>query len=237
MHIVICDDVKNEAEATAACLRDYFQQHNLSLPSITIVSNGQQLQQQQQVDLLFLDIELEQESGIALAAHWNRTNPQTMIVFVSSYPFYVTDTYTVQAEQFFVKPLVPAIVQKELQRILKRYEQKQDFFIRKCSGKELILHKQKIVYIESRKRILMVVLADGSQKEYYGKISDEEQFFSGSSIIRCHRGFLVNLAYVYDFSRTALTLQLPNGLQQTIPVGQTWSEAVKQAFLQYKLLS
>lgn len=109
-----------------------------------------------------------------MAAHWNRTSPQTMIVFVSSYPFYVTDIYTVQAEQFFVKPLVPAIVQKKLQRILKRYEQRQDFFIRKCSGKELILHKQQIVYIESRKQVLMVVLADGSQKEHYGKISDEE---------------------------------------------------------------
>ena len=114
--------------------------------------------------------------------------------------------------------MVPVIVQKKLRRILKRYEQRQDFFIRKCSGKELILHKQQIVYIESRKQILMVVLADGGQKEYYGKISDEEQFLSGSSIIRCHRGFLVNLAYVYDFSRTALTLQLPNGFQQMIPV-------------------
>lgn len=42
MHIVICDDVKEEAEATTAdCLRDYFCQHNLSLPAITIVSNGQ----------------------------------------------------------------------------------------------------------------------------------------------------------------------------------------------------
>ena len=38
MHIVICDDVKEEAEATAACLQDYFQQHNLSLPTITVTA-------------------------------------------------------------------------------------------------------------------------------------------------------------------------------------------------------
>ena len=236
MQIVICDDIQSDAEATAACILDYFQQRNLSLPAVTIVSDGQQLQQQKHIDLLFLDIELGHESGIQLAAQWNRVSPQTMIVFVSSYPFYVTDTYTVQAAQFFVKPLVPAIVHKELDRLLQQYAQKQESFIRKRGRESLVLRKQELVYIESRKRILMVFLADGSQQEYYGKISEEEQFFSGTSIIRCHRGFLVNLDYVYSCTRTELVLQIADGTRHTIPVGQSWSDAVRQAVLQYKLL-
>ena len=120
LNIVICDDIVTEAETTAAFVQRYYQQRNLPLPQITLVQTGQQLRAQQAMDLVFLDIELAQESGIALAAELNRTSPATIVVFVSSYPVYVTDAYTVNAAQFFVKPLREDMFQQEFARILQR---------------------------------------------------------------------------------------------------------------------
>lgn len=89
LNIVICDDLLQEAQNTATHIQSYYKQRNLSLPQIKLMQNGAQLRQENKIDLLFLDIELENESGIDLAAELNKKNPGTIIIFVSSYPFYV----------------------------------------------------------------------------------------------------------------------------------------------------
>ena len=233
MNIVICDDIVAEAETTAAFVQRYYQQRNLPLPQITLVQTGQQLRAQQAMDLVFLDIELTQESGITLAAELNRISPATTVVFVSSYPFYVTDTYTVNAAQFFVKPLREDVFQQEFTRVLQRCKNTQEQFTRKSNGEDVILRRKDIVYICSFKRVLKVYLANGDTLDYYGKISDEEQFFAGSSIIRCHKSYLINLDYVHGFDASKITMQFPDKRQEEIFIGESWREVVKAAFLQY----
>lgn len=233
MNIVVCDDVEQEAQHTTTFIKNYFKQKNLPLPQITVVQNGIKLLQEAKIDLLFLDIELEEESGIDLANEINNKNPSTIIIFVSNYPFYVTDTYTVEAAQFFIKPLRTEIFEKEFTRILKRYESKQEQFVRKCHGEDIVFYKKDVVYLESSKRIIKVILADHTKQEYYGKISAEEEFFSNSTIIQCHKGFLVNLEYVYGLNHNDLIIQFPDQTQIKIPISRNHYENVKSAYMQY----
>lgn len=233
LNIVICDDLLQEAQNTATHIQNYYKQRNLPLPQIKLMQTGAQLRQENKIDLLFLDIELEGESGIDLAAEWNKMHPETVIVFVSSYPFYVTDTYTVKAAQFFVKPLQADIFEKEFSRILHRFEAKQERFVRRCHGEDIIFHKEDIVYMESYKRIIKVIFMDHSEQQYYGKIGEEEESLTGTSIIRCHKGFLVNLNYIYGLTRQEITVQFPDGTQMKIPIGRNRYETVKVLFLQF----
>ncbi len=233
LKIVICDDVKDDAMAMFDCLKTYYAQYQGPKPQVKIVSNGDKLREIQQIDILFLDIELANESGIELAAEINRTSPKTMVVFVSSFPFYVTDAFNVNASQFFVKPLQYEVFQREYDRLLKRYEALQDTFIRKVGHDEVEFHKADIVYIESRKRVLIVYTLDGKSQQYYGKIGDEEQFFSNTNIIRCHRGFLVNLAHAVHVDRNGITVKFADGKTELLPMGDTWYEVARAKFLQY----
>ena len=233
LKIVICDDIKEDAMATVDCLKAYYAQHPGPKPQVTIVSNGEKLRKIQEIDILFLDIELRNESGIELAAEFNRISPKTMVVFVSSFPFYVTVAFNVNASQFFVKPLQYEVFQREYDRLLKRYEALQDTFTRKIGHDEVEFHKADIVYIESRKRILIVYTSDGKSQQYYGKIGDEEQFFASTNIIRCHRGFLVNLAHAVHVDRNGITVKFADGKTELLPVGDTWYEAARTKFLHY----
>ena len=233
MQIVICDDIKEDAMATVDCLKTYYKQHPGPKPQVTIVSTGEKLRKIQEIDILFLDIELGNASGIELAAEINRVNPKTMIVFVSSFPFYVTDAFHVNASQFFVKPLQYEVFQREYTRLLKRYEALQDTFTRKIGHNEVTFRKTDIVYIESCKRVLAVHTTDGMSQQYYGRIGDEEQFFADTSIVRCHRSFLINLAHVVHVARTGITVKLSDGQTLHLPVGDTWYETTRTKFLQY----
>ena len=52
-----------------------------------------------------------------------------------------------------------------------------------------------------------VILCLGQEKlEYYGKISRLEQEL-GSGFFRVHKGFLVNMQYVEQYSRTGVRMQ------------------------------
>lgn len=67
MHIVVCDDLEQDAQKTKHFLEAYFSQHHMILPKIDIVHTSKELWQQQPIDLLFLDIELAGELGISVA--------------------------------------------------------------------------------------------------------------------------------------------------------------------------
>lgn len=234
MNIAICDDSKEDALVIYRHLKRYYDEHQLPFPQVFHVTNGTDLRKIGQMDLLFLDIELQVESGIELAAEINLTYPNTIVVFVSSYPFYVTDAYHVQAAQFFVKPLQYEIFQREYDRLLKRYHTIQDHFTRKIvSFGEIELHKSDIVYIEAFKRVLVAHTTTKKSYEYYGKIGEEEQFLNGTTIIRCHRGYLVNLAHVLSVNRNGILVQFADGSTSDLPVSESLYNVVRQEFMQY----
>lgn len=233
MHIVICDDVEQDAEVTEHYLRDYFVQHQTIPLQIDIVHNGSELWKQDKIDLLFLDIELVGELGIALAEEVNRKYPDTLIIFVSGYPFYVTDTYRVNAVQFLVKPLQADVFLRVMDQVMAHYERKQDYYIRRCEGELTPIQKSQIVYIEAQKRILQVFMADGKQLQYYGTLSEEAQLLAPYGVVRCHKGFLVNLNYVQRIDRKGILVAIPNRKTYTIPVGESMYEAVYTAYLKH----
>ena len=141
--------------------------------------------------------------------------------------------YHVNATQFFVKPIQYELFQREYARLLNRYEAMQDTFTRKIGHDEIEFRKADIVYIESCKRVLTVYTLDGKSLQYYGKISDEEQFFTGTSIIRCHRSFLVNLAHATNVTRNGITVKYADNTIRLIAVGDTWYDSTRTKFLKY----
>ncbi len=146
LHIVVCDDLEQDAQKTKYFLEAYFSQHHMILPKIDIVHTSKELWQQQPIDLLFLDIELAGELGISVAEAVNRQQPKTLIVFVSSYPYYVTDTYKVNAVQFLVKPLQQDVFTQVMEQVWRRYQAKHAYYVRRCEGEPMAIVKSQVVF-------------------------------------------------------------------------------------------
>ena len=233
MHIVICDDLEADAKMTEEYLRKYCVQRNILQPQITIVCTGNELRKQKQIDILLLDIELDEESGIELAGEVNSTSPDTLIVFVSRYSFYVTDTYKVQTAQFLVKPLRQNIFEQVMDQVMLAYKKKQATYVRRCEGEPVMIRKDQVVFIESAKRILTAYLANGKGLSSYGTLNEEEQLLAEYAVVRCHKRYLVNLHYVKHLERDGITVEYSNGKKQQIPVGESMYQAVCAAHLQY----
>lgn len=174
--------------------------------------------------------------GIALARRLRGMNlhRQPLIVFVTGYDSYVYEAFDVEAFQYLIKPIDEArfaeLFRRALQRItseterqltvsaakpqpsMPEMEQHRKSLVIQQAGVRKVVPWEKIYYAESQGHKVLLHFRD-SILEYYGKMGELEQSLPGQ-FFRIHKGYLINLAYVEEYTHTSVTLA--NGAQLMI---------------------
>lgn len=212
--IAVCDDEPYIRSYLVSLIRKQKQEQEIQITEY--VSAGALLHEWKAYDLLFLDIELGESdidsstgelNGMELARQIRASDgTQPLIIFVTGHEAHVYDAFDVDAFQYLLKPLdedrFARVFRRAAERILLERQQKKLVF--QYAGASRILPVDSILYIESQGHKIVLHLKD-STLEYYAKLGDLEQELQGQ-FCRIHRGILVNLAYVEEYSKTTVTL-------------------------------
>lgn len=160
-------------------------------------------------DLLFLDIKMNGRSGIEIAEVIRKKTQETVLIFVTAKKEYVFEAFDVSAFHYLLKPVeekkLTEVYERAVQEIYRKKSQKEKRLVINNKNRKVILEQKEILYFESRgKKVEIHTLTEVI--EVYGAISKlelqmEEGFF------RCHRGYLVNLAYITEYDRNSITLK------------------------------
>lgn len=175
----------------------------------------------EQPDIVFLDIAMNGGDGMETAKQIQRRKEERgepvwgslpLLIFVTGYPEYMPEAFSVNAFQYLVKPVnEKAFAQTftKAMRECRRLEQK------KNAGARQLLLKDKsvtrnvatddIYFIESSNRKIIVYMKTGTI-ECYGKIGELENKLK-DSFFRIHKGYLVNMKYVERYNRTQVRLK------------------------------
>lgn len=144
-----------------------------------------------EIDLLFLDVEMPEFSGMDTARQIRRTDEELMIVFVTGYSDYVFDGYQVGAMDYLMKP----VDQNRLLNLVERAEDKiknqerQMFTFHNTEGL-FRLPIEKILYFYSDRRKVSLVLGE-REYSFYGRLDEIEESLEGR-FVRIHQRYLVN---------------------------------------------
>ena len=144
-----------------------------------------------EVDLVFMDINMPLINGMELAALLPEKNG---IVFTTAYSEYAAQSYTYNTLDYLLKPIVLSRFLASVQKIEHHFRNEptsdEYFFIK--SGTELrkILLSE-ILFFESRKEYVNVVTATFDILTYRRLKDIEEQL--PSSFVRVHQSYIVNL--------------------------------------------
>ena len=212
IRIAICDDEAN----TRAYLSSLIVAQSCPCEIVEYASAGDCLADTQELDLLFLDIELapsgDRLDGMALARtiREQATGPQPVIIFVTGYERYVFDAFDVGAFQYLLKPVdkekFAQVFARAVEQIMSNREnpQKGPVLTLQSANASKTVPLNSICYIESSNHKVELHLKDG-EFACYAKIGDlevelQDQFF------RIHKGYLVNLSYVDGYSKSEVTL-------------------------------
>lgn len=178
-------------------------------------------------DILLLDIEMPQMSGIELAKRVRLESALTQIVFVTGYYEYFSDGFDVSALHYLLKPIDEGKLMYVLDKAAGNLAYRQRSVLVADGAGSVKVALSDILYVESEN---VYVVVHSLQGNYRMRISMER--FSAQldeTFFKVHRSYMVNLKYVKRITRTDITME--NG--DTIPISRGLYGEVHAALVKY----
>lgn len=226
MRLYLCDDELKILDEVKKCVE-------ICMPEaeITAFSSGKIVLEnlrQEACDILLLDIDMPELSGMEVAAQLLSLEKRPLLVFVTGHDELVYESFQYHPFGFVRKQFLETELGKVLIDCKRELEQKQRHFNFRTMEGEVCLLLSEIHYFESDANYLKIYT---EQREYRFRstIGAVEATLAKDGFLRLHKGFLVNQAFVRLFG--AEQVELTDG--RILPVGKTYGEAAKQQFMRY----
>jgi DNA-binding LytR/AlgR family response regulator len=192
----------------------------------------------QPVDLLFLDIQMPELSGLEFS---RILTSETRIIFTTAFEQYALDSYKVNALDYLLKPINYADFLKSANKALQWYEllrkpaatdeatkqpkEEADSIFVKTEYKLVRIELSKILYIEGLKDYVKIYTED-EPRPILSLISLKalEEMLPESRFIRVHRSFIVQPEKIKVIERNRIVFG-----KEYIPI----SDSYKQAFMDF----
>ncbi len=226
MRIYLCDDESKIREEIRECVEKY-----TPMAEITGFSSGKDLLeklQQESCEILLLDIDMPEFSGMEVAARLTAWQVKPLLVFVTGHDELVYESFQYHPFGFVRKQFLEVELEKVLADCRKELELKQKHFNFRTMEGEVCLLLTEILYFESDANYVKVYT---EQREYRFRstIGAVETALGKDGFIRIHKGFLANQRAIRLFGTE--TVELTDG--RSLPVGKTYGESAKRQFMEY----
>ncbi len=182
----------------------------------------------QPVQLLFLDIQMPELSGIEFATILPST---TRIVFTTAFPQYAIDGYKVNALDYLLKPIAYEDFLKSADRALdfftlidkQEHLSKDRFLFIKSEYKLVRIDFDDITYIEGLKDYVRFYLKDGQKLMSLMNMKKLEDYLPMPEFMRVHRSFIVRMPTIPLVERNRLVYG-----DQYIPISDSYKDDVQR---------
>ena len=209
-YIGICDDGKQVCSELERMVLAYGRQKSLELKTAvwyTGESLCAYLQEGNPLDVLFLDIELWQMTGIEAGSFIrNRLEDRRLqIVYISGKASYAWSLFKTQPLDFLVKPILQEQVDEVLDLAVKILGRNETKFAYQSGRDYYYIPYGDIRYFVSEGRKIRIVTTQG-EKEFYGKLRELEKALP-KDFLKIHQSYLVHTLFVarYAYEEVELT--------------------------------
>ena len=170
------------------------------------VSSGEELLRSTQMDILFLDIQMEGMNGLDTAKRLREAGWSIPVIFITGIKDYVFDAFEVEALGYLLKPI-------DEEKFLQVYRRAAEKLEREENEEPILFSTQKMTYSVKPRQILY---AENDRKKVnlhtteevivlYASMQEMEKRL-GDSFFRSHRGFLVNMAHVAGYNGDSIRI-------------------------------
>ena len=218
------------------------------LDLVALCSNAieaQELLKQEQVDLLFVDINMPDINGIDFVR--GLTDPP-LVIFTTAYSEYALEGFRLNAVDYLLKPFSfddfsraaeKACSLRELHRMrderaasvstiesIDEASDNNDYISIKSDYKVNLVRYNDIIYIESVGEYIRLHLKDGSKLTTLFRLKNMETELPQKNFMRVHRSYIVNIDYVSSFARGKIYLS--NG--DYVPISLNYRDTFREHF-------
>lgn len=179
-------------------------------------------------DLVILDVMIGDKNGIEYAKSLRELGSHAVIAFISNFSQYAINGYSAHAVSYLLKPLKPEAIYSLLDETVSETGILYGNRIHVAqSGKDIFLPPNSIIYIEAFRNQVTVHMKD-REESFYVSMNTLEKQLSNTSLMRCHRSYIINLRYVREISYNNVNLY---GIDHPIPLGRGFADDVRSRLL------
>ena len=219
-NIGICDDNEQFIHELKHFILKYLKYNNFKADIQTFIK-GQDLleyiQDENELDLLFLDIELNDTTGIEIGKYLRteKHNDSVQIVFVSVKSNYAIQLFDIRPMNFLVKPLDYKKVEYIMDEYNRLFKFQNSYYEYNVGKKTHRINEQSIIYFQSVGKKINMVTIDG-KKVFYGKLSEVNERLHANSFCEVHKSYIVNMRYISEYDKEQIVMT--NG--EIIPISR-----------------
>jgi len=229
MKVYICEDEPVFQEEIIRAIKQWQIKTSEEIINVKTYTKAEQIlfeiDEGNEADLLFLDIELPGISGLELASAIRKTNSFVPIVFISNYAKFLQKGYEVNAYRYLMKPIQETQVFECLDHARKAQSYLHTGFISFHTEESYIrVSLNNFLYLAAENHFARLYTSESGDYLIPVKSRLEELIPPAFSdrVIRCHRGFIVNIQNIQQYSKKKIVL-----LNKTeIPIGRRYEKAV-----------
>ncbi|MBC3807924.1 response regulator transcription factor [Undibacterium seohonense] len=246
---IVVDDEELGRLNLQCALRNHPDWHVLAL--CESASEAEQVLDNNQVDVIFLDIHMPETSGIDLAKRLSKTNAPPVIIFVTAHSCYALHAFECFAMDYLLKPfsntrLSEALVRaaetvhmrgnsdygKSLHAYLEAGSIPQNKYLQQVAIRSLgeieLLSLDQVGYVSTAGNYVELHAKQGC-KLLRVTMNTLEQKLDPAIFVRIHRGYIVRATHIVklsNFTNGAAKLILSCGT--TLPVSRAYLQTVKE---------
>ena len=191
-------------------------------------SGKELLEAGKQYDVIFLDIQMEGMNGIETAKAIREQDRKVVLIFVTAVKEYVFDAFDVAAFHYLLKPIEEEKFAEVFHNAIWEIEEKATMqdgptLLIQTKGRKLTLRQNDILFVENKGKKVEIHTKKDVIEAYYTMAKLEDQL--ADSFYRCHRGYLVNMAYIIEYGNDII--ELSNG-ERVYMAKEKYPEFVKK---------
>ena len=215
MRIAICDDDPIICNYIEKIILDYTHTKGYSV-IVQVYNSGTSFicDTKDDFDLVFLDIELNDMTGVEVGKFLRNNKDSIEIVFISAHPEYALELFKIRPVDFLTKPFDKSEVEKIIEEYYKKYHSEHEYLTYKFGSDIGRIRFDDILYISSYLRKISIHKTNGENIEIYAKLDDIEAKIPKQIFWRIHKSYIVNIRKVELFQYE--TMKLENGEVLTI---------------------
>ena len=210
--------------------------HIRQLPGLSVAGcchnalDAMQFLQQQVVDLMFLDIQMPRLLGTSFLR--TLRNPPK-VIFTTAHKEYAVDAFELDAIDYLLKPvslerLIKALNKLNKEVVIEEPEaqpivEEEGFVYVRANRKMVKVKYSEILYIESMKDYVRIMLKQEKPLLVKQSISSMEDMLPSNLFIRIHRSYIVAIQNVTAFTNQDVEI---GGTE--IPIGRFYSQQISK---------
>lgn len=228
--VAICDDNNAMCMIVHKEIERYMDSNSIECRIFSFISGEDLLQTDaRKYHIFFLDIKLGGISGIETAKKIRKRNSDAIIIFLTAYDNYASDSYKVKASNYILKSELKKSLPCCMDDVLDEFHLKNQMIEVTQNHNKLQVKIDSIVYIESYGRQSVIHTVSGECISSYRSLHELSLKLRRGKFICPHKSYLVNFNHIATIRNESFIMDN----KEIIPISRSNFERVKNEYLMF----